>query len=717
MATYTSGSITYAGISGVDMDFDTMIDQLYAIESTQANKLIEWRADWLTRRDAFTQVREALVAMQTALSAINSTDAFLVKTANSSNDSLVGCTVGSDAVAGSYSVEVNQLATNSVWSIGTGLGTKTDIVNDSGSEGAFTYTYKGETRTVKVPPGTTLEGLKNIINNDAENLGVRVQLIQSGDEVVFQISGLDTGAASSLYIDDTTNLNGLSLQQEAKWNYLNGGANELVCLKTYASLTESINTTQTSKTFGFDVNGSSYSVKLEPGATLTDLYNAVNAKTAETGVTAAIATFTDSVTGDVAYSLHLSTANASDVVTVGGGTLQGYDSMIETTNWQVQQGQNAEIRANGWPATGWLQVGSNSVSDVVDGLTFNLRSEGKATITVELDTEAIEKNVQTFVDAVNTFRSLILSLTKVDESKTVLDPEYAETQSEMQMGSALTGNYGIQLLSSNLKLATSSGAKGFSYLTEIEGKIYGDVFSSLSQVGIITDTDESSATFGLLVVNTATTSSGTIYQQSTGTLTLKEALAKDPQAVARLFAANNDAKSNSSNFGVNSIVDNITKPGTYDVSYTTDSSGSITSAYINGKEAVIDMANRQIALYSHTGADDAAGIVLDIYNFTPDMTIEGTVSVRQGKINELLGMLGGSDGILGENGTLKILENNYDTIINNINEKIQKEDTRLQKWLRTTRLRFSRLETVLANYQNLQTSIESQIAQLNSSSS
>lgn len=416
MATYTSGSITYSGISGVDMDFDTLIDQLYEIESIQANKLLEWREDWLIRRDAFTQVRDALVSMQTALSAISSTDAFLVKTATSSNDSLVGCTAGSDAVAGSYSVEVNQLATNSVWSIGTGLGAKTALVNDSGSEGAFTYTYKGETRTVKVPTGTTLEGLKNIINNDAENLGVRVQLVQSGGEVVFQISGLDTGAESSLYINSTANLNGLTLQQNALWDY-GGTTNSLETIFTYGSKTDILNDTETSKTFCFDINGTEYSVKLNPGATLQDLEDAINAT--GSGVTASIEE--TNVTGPPAstyYTLKLSTATSSDLVTVGGGTLQGYDSMLETTNWQVQQGQNAEIRVNGWPATGWLQVGSNAVSDVVDGLTFNLRSEGKATISVELDTDAIEKNVQTFVDAVNTFRSLILSLTKVDESKT-----------------------------------------------------------------------------------------------------------------------------------------------------------------------------------------------------------------------------------------------------------------------------------------------------------
>jgi flagellar hook-associated protein 2 len=681
MATYASGSISYSGISGVDVDFTDLVDKLYVIESTQANKLIEWREDWNIRLDALAEVREALVSMQTALTTINSTEKFLAKTTASSNASIVSAIASSEAMPGTYSVEVNQIATSSIWSIGTGLMSKDDVVNDSGQDGTFAYTYKGETRTIKVSSGTTLAGLKNIINNDSENLGVRVQLVQSGNEMVFQISGSDTGLSASLHITDTTNLNGLSLQQEAKWSYLNSSTNELASLVTYDSYTSAVNNTETQKTFNFDVNGEPYSVKLNAGGSLADLCASINEKTAESGVTAQIAMYTNGVTGEQTYGLHLGTMDNSDLVTVGGGTLEGYSTMIDTTNWHTQQGQNAEIRFNGWPNTGWLEKESNTVSDVVEGISLNLRSTGKVTVTVELDTEMIEKNVQTFVDAVNDFRTIILNLTKVDDSKTVLDPEYAETQSEMQMGNALTGNYGVQLLSSNLKQAVSSQAKGFAYLQEIENKTYGDLFSSLAQIGIITDTEESSSTFGLLVINTESKdSSGNNVIQSTATMTLKEALEKDAEAVAKLFSAKDEGKSNSSDFGLNSLVATITKPGTYHVNYTTDDSGNITSASINGKEATIDMDNHQIGLFSHGGADDAAGIILDIYNLTPNSTMEGTVSIRQGKVNEILGMLSGTDGILGSNGTLAILENNYREIVANIESKNQKEDEQLTNW-------------------------------------
>ena len=899
-----------SGFTGVDVDFEDMVDKLYKIESKQAEQLLEWYSDWEIRREAFSQVRESLVNMQTALTALNSTDKFLVKGGSSSNESIVGATVSSEAVPGSYSVDVHQLASSSVWSISTGLASKDAEVNNSNATGTFTYTYKGETRTLNVPTGTTLEGLKNLINNDGENLGVRVQLIQSGDEVVFQLSGLDTGASATLEITNTDKLNGLALGQVAKWDP--AADNDLTSFVTYGSRTEAINTTETPKTFVFDVtreDGSggytyeSYTVKLAAGGSLDDLVAGINAQTADSNVKAEVVT-----NGNGTYSLHIFSVDGSgqpvannDIITVGGGNLKGYTTMLDATNWQTQQGQNAEVRVNGWPATGWLEVSSNSISDVVDGVTFNVRAEGKATVTVELDTTAIEENVQKFVDAVNEFRSLISELTKVEEDSAI-DPDYAENQAEMQMGSALTGNYGIQLLSSNLKQAVATGAKGFTYAQEIEGKMYGDLFNSLSQIGIITDTDESSPTFGLLVINQTVEKDGVAYVQSEGTFTLKEALAKDATAVAKLFSANHEAKSNSSDFAVSSMVNTITEPGNYDVSYTVDASGNITQAYINGKEAKVDgstislvrntqstnsnaatitsngtadrdvevnvtheatkasttisteLANRtdsindtgaeidftyefngvtrtvevdpnstldglantinkdstnpgvvasimatdddppkynlvltakdtgltagittsatggalagvstttelgQNAQYSYrdvtndansawttvdstsntltlptgeiitvNGAgtatlkaqkhNDADGIVIDIYNLTPGETIEGSISVRQGKINEILGMLEGSEGILGSSGTLAILEKNYDTIMGNIKDKIKKEDERLEKWLRTTKLRFSRLETVLANYQNLQTSIESQISQLSSNKS
>lgn len=570
-----------------------MINNLYSIESKQVNKLIQWKADWKTRLQAFQQLRTELVSLQSTLSSMNSSNSFMVKSASTSNSGVVAATTSSEASAGTYTIEVNRLASNSIWSANSGFGDKMDAVNDSGSEGEFTYTYMGETRTIKVASGTTLEALKNMINNDAQNPGVKAQLISTGNGVVFQLRGMDTGADASLNIDSTTNLSGISID--------------------------------------------------------------------------------------------------------------------DMSAWEVQQGENSQIRVNGWPSSSWLEMPSNSITEIAEGVTFNLRGTGSATVTVEIDTTAMEENVEKFVEAVNSFRTVLLSLTAVDEDKDVLDPDYAESQSEMEIGSTLTGNYGVQLLSSRLKQAIAGQALGFTYRSTVNGTTQGDLFSTLSQLGITTNADKGNANFGLLEINT--------ISGEKGSLTLAEALAADPAAVASLFAAQSEGSSNSEHFTYNSHISGITQAGTYNVSYTTDADGNITSATINGESASIDQDNKQIALYSSQGSNGASGIVLDVQNLTPNSTFTGTVSIKNGKINELLDMMSGSEGLLGENGTLRILEKNYNTIIDNIDKKIAQEDDRLTKWLRTTRLKFSRLEAVLSKYNSINEGLQSQISQLSSSSS
>ena len=99
----------------------------------------------------------------------------------------------------------------------------------------------------------------------------------------------------------------------------------------------------------------------------------------------------------------------------------------------------------------------------------------------------------------------------------------------------------------------------------------------------------------------------------------------------------------------------------------------------------------------------------------------GQVRLKQGKIPELLEMLNGTaskpeEGMLGKKGAIQVLMDNYDKIVEGIDKKIQKETDRITKWERTTKLRFSRLEATLKQYDSLQKMVESQVKQLGSTS-
>jgi len=63
-------------------------------------------------------------------------------------------------------------------------------------------------------------------------------------------------------------------------------------------------------------------------------------------------------------------------------------------------------------------------------------------------------------------------------------------------------------------------------------------------------------------------------------------------------------------------------------------------------------------------------------------------------------------------GPLAILEDNYTTISDNIQEKIDNETLRIARLETRLRDQYSRLDTLLGEYENLQTSLETQLAQL-----
>lgn len=252
----------------------------------------------------------------------------------------------------------------------------------------------------------------------------------------------------------------------------------------------------------------------------------------------------------------------------------------------------------------------------------------------------------------------------------------------------------MQLLSTQLKMATADRAAGFEYQYKDGNLLRGDEFSSLAHIGILTNAETNSLNAGLLELDEAK---------------LDEVLKNNPTAVAELFAADGLPESDSSDFSYYSHVKGVTKAGIYDVTYDVDASGNIVNAFIGGKRANIDNANKQITAME----GDARGLALQIDNLSQG-SYASRMRIKEGKLSGLSEQL--SD-MLGSDGALKILEDNYQDIMDDIQKKIDKEVDRVTQWERRERLRYSRLEATLARYDALGKSVESQIKSLSSSTS
>lgn len=448
----------------------------------------------------------------------------------------------------------------------------------------------------------------------------------------------------------------------------------------YASEKTDINPSSSTAVFAYQyAGGAEVTIDVPTDATLASLRNLINTDPDNPGVRASIIT-----DGNNSYLQirGLDMGDDASLVITSNTSLVGFsNASFETT----QTNQDSKIKIDGWPtaSNAWIETNSNTITGAIEGVTLNLKS-GPAvagtpetlTLTISTDTEGIKENVRTFVEQVNQVRALFRSVTKFNELE--------------ETGSIMTGNYAVQLVDSKMKVAMSDRGKGFLHFDPVSG--LGDVYSALSQVGITTDAQKGSVTEGLLLLDEEV---------------LADALAGNVDAVAELFAAEFIGGQSSSDFSYYSHIDGITKAGNYDVSYSVNASGHITNAYINGHAANVD--NTEHTITAVASGQDEVGIIVKVNNLTAG-NYTGSVRLKQGKtgeISDLLEQLTNSD-----TGPLNILEENYDDIIDNIQDKIDFEEIRLEKRSRELKLRFARLEALLGEYDGISTSLSNQIDQL-----
>jgi flagellar hook-associated protein 2 len=250
-----------------------------------------------------------------------------------------------------------------------------------------------------------------------------------------------------------------------------------------------------------------------------------------------------------------------------------------------------------------------------------------------------------------------------------------------------SSNYTLNTIYATIKDVLSSKGIGFQNFDKETGQ--GDAYASLSQIGIYTDTDQDSSTFGLLLINDDE---------------LEEALQNGPDAVARLFSTKDKCSVDSSDLTFVSLVENLTEAGDYEIIYDIQG-GELVSATIGGEKASID-GNM---ITSMTG--DSRGLRLQI-NETEDGSYTSTAHVKEGKLLEFLETLDGitdSDG-----GTLHHLIESAEETLDTTSEQIDSETQRLEDLEVSLIEKYSTLQSTLSYYAELQESLESQISSLDS---
>lgn len=557
----TSGSVSLSGL-GNGTDFDEIIDATIDAESFA---LDEYEA----RMDEAEYVQEMLeylsdefISLNTSLMEMDEFEEFVEMSSTSTGDA-VDVELTGEAEEATHTIVVDQLAQNDIWiDEGDGFSDTTDTVTTTST--TFDFTYAGESYSVDVSAGTTIQGLVDTINNDLDASGVvEADLIYDGDSYQFVLRGQDSGADNAITITATNDL-------------------EL---------------------------------------------------------------------------------DAADF-----------------TN--TQTAQNARIKVDGYPSgtDEWIERDSNSIDDVVDGITFELTDttdEDGEKITVSYDADAITEKVEEFLDAINTIIYDMQVLTGRVDYET--DDEDSDEDTDYSIDS-----YAMEIMYNEFKTTLATGALGFTTYDEDTG---GDLFNALSQIGISTDTEEGSDTYGMLVLDDDE---------------FTAALEEDPEAVALLFSARGTGESDTDDLEVISVVDTVTPAGEHDVEYTV-SGGVLVSATIDGEEAEIDG-------WTILGTGDSStGLYLSVSDRT-DGEHGGTVRVKQGKIGELTDVI--SDFTDDETGTIAILIDHYEENITSLENQIYNEEARLDALETSLTRKYAALDATLAEYESIGDTLTTLLEQL-----
>lgn len=201
-----------AGLSspgiGSGLDINTLVSKLMAAEQKPLTDLATKEAKLQAKITAYGSFKGAMSAFQTSVSNLNSASLYAGYSTSASASGFFSSSASTTATAGSYSLQISQLAqsqklatsafADTTSAIGTGSVTFEYGTYNSGTN-VFTTNAAKATQTVTIDAAhNSLGGIRDAIN--AANVGVTASITNDGTGYRLVLSSKDTGDANSLRV-------------------------------------------------------------------------------------------------------------------------------------------------------------------------------------------------------------------------------------------------------------------------------------------------------------------------------------------------------------------------------------------------------------------------------------------------------------------------------------------------------------------------------------
>jgi flagellar hook-associated protein 2 len=626
-------------VSGID--WDTTIKQLMQIERRRTTLLEDRRDENSTKLNLWAQIQTKVQSLQTSMEGMDQRSEFAVKSASSSDSSIVSIAASASAAVGAHTVEVLQLAkahriAAQGWADKNATG-----VGDSG--GNFVIQIDDKTITIDdadLSSATTLEEMRNLINSDPENDGlITASIVDDGsgtNRYRLVLTADNTGVDNQIRITgNPTTLNfSTNVIDAAETQVGWSGSSALTSGGTYSGTVN--------KSFSFTIAGS-------------------GAQTVGSGDITV--NWADSVGGTGSFVIpngYAGTAiNVAEGVqmTFGAGTLTGGDSFsVDAFTPTLSAAQDARIKFDGI----YMNKSSNTISDVLEGVTLNLRKAEPNTnveLSVSNDTATVTSRVQNFVDSYNSLVTDLATFSAFDDTNKVAAP--------------LLGDGFLSTVRARLTGVTSEAMQGLPNDARL---------NSLALVGI------KSGNNGVLSIDSAK---------------LSDALENHFDDVVGLFTQSFLTQDSKIGFVT---ANEKTTSGDYTLQVNYDAAGNVTGATINGKAATIDGGlihgakgtSAEGLVMSFTSPGSGAGTVNTTIRFGKGLA--GTLSSEAIKINDT------------ETGPIHYATQALNDSNDMLNKQIAAWDERLKATETDLRRQYARLESLISQMKNQSSSISAALS-------
>lgn len=192
-------SISSLGV-GSNLELSSLLAQLSTAEKQPLVAMEARAASYTTKLSAYGTLQSAVATLQTASAKLADLSLFQEVKAASSFTTVLTASAGTTAAAGSYAINVSQLAQAQSLAA-AGQADATDVIGS----GTINFDFaSGVTTNVAVGADSTLEGIRDAINAK-KDVGVTASIVNDGSGTPFRLVLVSskTGEASSMKISVT----------------------------------------------------------------------------------------------------------------------------------------------------------------------------------------------------------------------------------------------------------------------------------------------------------------------------------------------------------------------------------------------------------------------------------------------------------------------------------------------------------------------------------